>query len=191
MIKLLDVAVFTTLIYLALSYYPVNAHVFDLTNIAALIYVLVRRSDVNTRTLVTLAIMYKVVDSVVLYQYQGINPFLFYTALIALNLLFAYLVTHRPVHFSKYGPWKGSKLTITNQDDIILLFLVVQIIWMVLLLLETATRRINEWFYENSRILYDLYPEIQIGFAVISLMTVWFMTTDKAIVQSKFRQNEE
>lgn len=187
MIKLLDISVFSGLIYLALSYYAINAHVFDLVNITALIYVLVKRSDVNTRTLVTLGIMYKVIDSAVLYQYEDMNPFLFYTALISLNLLFAYLVIHRPVHFSKYGPFKGKQFTITNQDDVILLFLVVQIIWMVLLLLETATRRINQWFYENSRILYDLYPEIQIGFAVISLMVVWFMTTDRARAQSKLR----
>jgi hypothetical protein len=191
MIKLLDITVFALLIYLALSYYTVNAHVFDLVNIIALVYVLVRRADINTKTLVTLGIMYKVVDSVVLYKFEGMNPFLFYTALIILNLFFAYLVIHRPVHFSKYGPWKGSKFTITNQDDVILLFLVVQVIWMVLLLIETATRRINEWFYENSRILYDVYPEIQIGFAVISLMVVWFMTIDKATEQSKFRQNAD
>jgi hypothetical protein len=189
MIKFVDITVFILLTYLGLSYYTTNAHIFDLVCITALVYVLVRRTDINTKTLVMLGIMYKIIDSVVLYQYQDINPFVFYTVLILLNAFFAYLVIHRPVHFSQFGPWKGkSGFTITNQDDIILLFLVVQVIWMVLLLIETATRRINEWFYENSRILYDVYEEIQIVFAVISLLVVWFMTTDTGKEDSKLRQ---
>lgn len=189
--KLIDLFVFSLLLYLAYTQYfqyssvpapdPNDAFKFDLVNIAALIFVMFRRADINTVSLTFIILVSRVIDATLLHFTDGFSGFLNYTILIFFNLALVVLIWLRPVILSKAGPWKNKTgFAVTHQDNTLATLLSVQAAFSFLMLVEHATRRIGPWWYENSRILYNNFEWIQFIFTIAEILVLYYMTLDKS-----------
>jgi hypothetical protein len=84
-----------------------------------MIYVMVRNPDVNTVTLISIILAVRIIDAVVLADYDQLNPYLFYLGMVAANAIMINIVIVRPILLSRYGPKarRGhERLTMTQQD---------------------------------------------------------------------------
>lgn len=192
-LKVLDLSVFGLLLYLAYIYYfqysgspfpgpdPSNALKFDVVNIAALGYILFRRPDINTITLTFIIFLSRVIDATILHFTDGLSGFLNYSIQLLFNVALVLLIWTRPVLCYKVGPWKHKPgFAVTHQDNTLATLLSFQAAFLVLMLVEHATRRIDPWWYENSRILYNNYESIQFLFTIAEILILYYMTFDKS-----------
>lgn len=187
--KTVDNLVFLLIGYLTFTQYfqyvetgnSFNDLLFSLINIAAAIYTVLRRRDLNTVTLAIIFIGITCISRILLMDPTNSTGFYAYTIYALLDLLAVGLIWFRPILFSSIKPWKGKQgFHVTKQDNVMWMIYAANGIFMLLMLLEHATRRINPWWYENSRILYNHYEVIQMIFIVGGLMTLYFMTFEKS-----------
>lgn len=190
-LKAVDLVLFAALTYWAYLYYVADPHIFDVVNLVALVYVMVRRPDVNTLSLAFIILAGRVLDSALLYNVDQWGGFVAYPVLILFNIAGILLIWFRPVIASKYGPGAmhdHDDFAVTEQDNVLGLLLTVQAIFQGLMLIEHATRLINPWMFEHSRILYDQYEVVQFVFAVIGVGILYFMTFDASKIKRSDRK---
>lgn len=191
LLKLADILVFSCLGISAIRYYSTNPNILDIINIAALLYVVVRRPDVNTITLVTIILALRIADSLIFADLSGLNNYILHPVLFLFNVVAIGLVWFRPLLASKYGPasTKGHKaLAVTHQDIIIGFVFTLQGVWQLLAFLEHVSRHFDDvglggvfdvsWWYEHSRLVYNSYPTVQFTFALVGVLILYFMTFD-------------
>ena len=183
--KVVDTAVFLLLGYLAFDQYRQYIEtgasssdlLFTAINVVAALYIILRKRDVNTITLGLVIIGILCVGRILLSDPTNSSGFYAYVVYAILNWLTVYLIWFRPLLFSNIKPFKGKGgFHVTKQDNVMWMVYAANGLFMVLMLIEHATRRINTWWYENSRILYNNYETIQIVFVILGLVTLYFMT---------------
>ncbi|MCJ8270089.1 MAG: hypothetical protein MJK04_11895 [Psychrosphaera sp.] len=64
------------LAHIAAQYYFANPNIFDAANIAAQVYAIGRRLDINTVTLVLLILVGRVIDSMLLYDMEIVDGYI-------------------------------------------------------------------------------------------------------------------
>ncbi len=201
LLKALDLAVFSVLGYFAIQYYVTAPNVFDVINIGALVYVMVRRPDINTVTLTLLILVGRLIDSVLLYDMEQVGGYIAYPVLFLFNVVAIVLIWFRPLLVSKYGFGRvrnHKELAVTHQDIVIGFLFTLQAIFQLLAFIEHLSRHTNDlglgsfldanWWYENSRIIYNHYEEIQFLFAVLGLLILYFMTFDSSKIKREDRK---
>lgn len=188
-LKLVDIFVFSLLLYFAYSFYsqyaasldPSFAFNFDLVVLGAMLYVMARRPDVNTVTLVMSLLAIRVVDSLFLPYMESIGGFIYYSATLLLLVALVVIVWLRPLIFSRIWLWKDNpNFAVTHQDNVFASLVTVQAVFMLLMLIEHGTRKFGPWWYENSRILYNNFESIQLLFTIAGILILYYMTHDKA-----------
>lgn len=199
--KLFDLAVFCIFGYFAITYYQqytttldiIAAYKFDLVYVATVVFVMLRRRDINTVTLAVTILIIKILSRLLLFNTHGMSGFIVYPLLLLMDLLAVYLLWFRPVIFSKYGgPFKNKPgYAITNQDEVMWVLYGLNGIFMLLMTLEHASRKINTWLYENSRLLYNSYETIQFLFMVGGLVVLYYMTHDNSKAQRSTRKRNK
>lgn len=196
-LKLVDIVVFVVLFYLGFDSYtqyaatlePMQALYFDLVFVGSMLYVMARRPDVNTITLVMALLAIRIVDTIFLPFIQSISGFAYYLAMLILLVVLIIAVWTRPLIFSKVWPFKGNpNFAVTHQDNVFASLLTVQALFMLLMLIEHGTRRFGPWWHENSRILYNNFETIQLLFTIGGFIILYYMTFDKAKVKQEDRK---
>ena len=187
-LKLFDLTAFCIFGYFAIHYYQlyastqvnIAAYKFDLVYVAAVLFVMARRRDINTLTLGVTILVVRAVARLLLLDMHGLSGFVVYPLFLLIDVIAIQLIWFRPVIFSKYiDPFKGRfGYAITNQDEVVWVLYALNAVFMLLMTLEHASRKINSWFYENSRILYNSYETIQFIFMIGSLIVLYYMTYD-------------
>lgn len=195
--KFLDFAIFAVLIYLAYHYYYLyvsapnpnitDAIKFDAVNIAALLYVIFRKPDINTVSLALIILVGRVLDTFIFYGVVQLNNFVLFTVLFSFNLFGVLLIWFRPLVVTRvYND--HDDLAVTDQDNVLGLLLLAQAVFQLLCLIEHGTRRINQWWYENARLLYNNYELIQFVFAIGGIAILYFMTFDASKIKRANRK---
>ena len=190
-LKVVDAIVFAGLGWLGVKFYVENPNIFDVVNIAALLYVLVRQRDVNTVSLVLLVLLLRLIDSVVFFDLSGLNNYVLHFVLLSFNVVSIVLIWFRPLLVSRYGPVairRHKDLAVTHQDIFIGFVFTLQAIWQLLAFVEHVTRHFDDiglasildatWWYQNSRLIYNSYPIVQFILAVLGIGVLYFMTFD-------------
>jgi hypothetical protein len=184
-LKIVDFIVFSVLFYFGIQNYIVNPNIFDVVNIIALVYVMIRRPDVNTVTLVLIILIGRVFDSLAFFDFQNSSGYILYSTLFFMNLIAVIVIAFRPVLISKIMP-SNKNLAVTHQDMVIGFLFTLQGVFQLIMLLEHMTRTFDviglgeffdvEWWAKNSLFFYNKYEIGQFIFAVAGLVILYFMT---------------
>jgi hypothetical protein len=161
---------------------------------------MIRRPDVNTVTLGALLLTARFIDSLVFYDFENANAYVFYSVLILITVFVILGIWFRSFITSNYGPGRlkhHKDLAVTHQDLVIGFVYILQMIVQLLALLEHVTRHFDDvglgglfdvnWWRQNSMLIYNVYPEIQQVFSVVGLGVLYYMTFDA----SKYKRHEE
>lgn len=185
LLKLFDLLAFCILGYFAVYFYHLHAttqssvtvYQFDLINAVTILFVIIRRPDINTVTLGVILLAVRLIERLLLFDMHDLNGFIVYPLILILDILTVIMIWFRPVLFSNYGPFKGkSGYAVTRQDNAMWVLFALNAIFMLLMTLEHATRQVNTWLFENSRLLYNLYETIQLVFIVTGFVVLYYMT---------------
>lgn len=191
LLPLIDFLVFSVLLYFGALFYITEPSLFDTVHIIALVYVMVRRFDVNTVTLVIIILVAKVAESLIFADISQFNGYTFHASLILFGIVCLFTVGLRPLLVSRLLP-RSSKLqlnlTVTHQDLVIGFAIIAQTLFHTLMLFEASLRNIGtfdftntfdqQWWFENARLLYDNYKSIQFGLAMLGIVVLYAMTVD-------------
>ena len=189
--RLVDIAVFSILAYLAATSYVAAPNLFDLINLLALVYVACRKPDINTVSLVCLIVTGRVIDSVLFYDLINLSNYWLHSCLFLLNTVAITVIWFRPLLVARWAPqWVGDhrQLALTHQDMLLGGIFTLQAVFQLLALLEHISRHLADfgllaetdgiWWYENSRFIFDCYQTVQFGFALLTVSVLYFMTFD-------------
>jgi hypothetical protein len=198
LLKLLDLIAFTTMGVFAYTFYNAyatsgemaHALKFDGVIFTALLYVMVRRPDVNTITLAMICMIGRVIDVLLLnYNIEQLGGFVHYPLLMVINLAALAATWTRPVLFSKIWPWKNNPhFAVTHQDNALGIVFSFQALFMFLLLVEHTLRRINDWMMENFLFLYNILPFVQFLSTIVVFGILFYMTFDASKIKRSDRQ---
>lgn len=197
LLKLIDGIVFFLLILLGAEYFVNSSYLFDVVFTTAVLYVMMRKIDVNTITLVLLILFGYIVTSLLFLNYGHSSGYGWYSTLLIINMLMVYLIWSRPVLVAKHGPTfvrHNKALIFTQQDAIMALLFALNSVLQVLMLLEHVLRHLDDIGLEglfgqwNPMFVYDNYEIGQFGFIILELVTLYFMTFDKSKNQSKVKR---
>lgn len=190
-LKLIDVAVFIGLFYLGLEFHVDDPNIFDVVYVTAMFYVLIRKHDINTVTLVLIVMLIRLSDSVLFFDYEDFNGYVFYSTLVLINLFGVGLIWFRPWLVSNFGPnfvRNHNGLAVTHQDLMMGFLFSVQALFQLLALLEHVSRHFDDiglggifdvhWWREHSLFIYTRYEMGQFVFSVAGLAILYFMTFD-------------
>jgi hypothetical protein len=204
LLRITDITVFAILFYLGLMSYIDNPNIFDVLNTIAVLYVLVRRQDINTLTLVAILIPMHLFNGIVFFHYEQVNGYVFYAAQMASHAVAVILICFRPLVVSRVGPpaLRGNKnLAVTQQDLLMGFVLTIQAIFQGLALLEHVSRHFADiglgnvldaqWWFENSRLIYNHYETGQFMFTVTALIILYFMTFDASKIERNKRKSDQ
>jgi hypothetical protein len=160
--------------------------------IAAMIYVMVRNTDVNTVTLISIILTVRIIDSVVFADYERLNPYLFYAGMIVANAIMINIVIVRPVLLSRYGPkpLRGhERLTMTHQDAMIAWLYFAHAVVPALTLIEHIIRHLDDIDF-RPMFIYNIYKPTQLVLAVLGILVLYFMTFEKSREARDAKQRE-
>ena len=180
--KAADAVVFLSLLLLALKYYALSPNVFDVITIVAMIYVMLRNRDINTVSLITIMALAKIIDAVIFYDYQLINPYLFYALVAIINFSLVRLVHVRFLLLYRYGPSfirNHRGLTFTHQDAMLGWVYSAAAALPTLALIEHSIRHFNLLGFEPM-FFYTLYKPVQLLLAIIMIVVLYLMTYPKS-----------
>jgi hypothetical protein len=199
-LKIFDAVLFIVLLYFIYISYTNNLNLFDFIGLLAIVYVMVRRPDVNTVTLGALLLSVRLFDSIVFYDYENTNAYVFYAALVLFNVLAVLGTWFRSFIISNYGFGRlrhHKDLAVTHQDLVIAYVFICQAAFQLLALLEHIVRHLDDiglsdlfdtvWWRHNAMFIYNSYPIIQLIFSVTGLAILYYMTFDA----SKYKRHEE
>jgi hypothetical protein len=199
-LKVFDAVLFIGLLYFIYVSYTSNLNLFDFIGLLAIVYVMIRRPDVNTVTLGVLLLSVRLFDSLVFYDYENTNAYVFYSALIIINLIVVVAIWFRSFITANYGPARlrhHKDLAVTHQDLVIVYVFLCQAAFQLFALLEHITRHFDNvglgglfdvnWWRQNSMFIYNLYPEVQMTFSIVGLGILYYMTFDA----SKYNRYKE
>lgn len=183
--KLFDYSAFLLIVIASLKWYMVP-HYFDILILLSLLYCAARRyEDVNIVSLCFLLSAFKLINAGIMSGAACMRPIVYFSLMAFMNILVLGLIWTRPVIFSQITPFKrrdGWK--ITNADDLIGLVFILMILFDVILVLEQVLRYLGL----DARMFYNLYENIQLGFAIISIAVLMgIIANDKASNHSKIR----
>ena len=192
-LNLIDAIVFTTLLYFGSMYYVDHHKIYAVIAVVSMLYVAVRKSDVNTLTLVPILIFSETFPLTIIPSPESITSYQLHTTFLLIYIVTTVLIILRSFWLPRYGPKfiaNNSNLTITHQDMIMTALFLMQSIWQVTQLLEHFIRHIDDiglgslfggW---KPMFFYDIYKTGQFGFSILTLIILYFMTFD----QSKLKQ---
>ena len=191
LLPLIDFFVFAVLTYFAALFYVTEPSIFDTVHIIALLYVMVRRFDVNTVTLVLVILTVKIAESLIFADISGFSGYTFHASIMLLSFVCVFVVSLRAYIVSQLLPSSSKlqqNLTVTHQDLVIGFTFLAQAMVQLLMLFEASLRNIGDfdftgtldqqWWFENARLLYDNYKSIQFGLAMLGILVLWLMTVD-------------
>lgn len=183
--KLIDFIVFVCLIYLGIQYYKTQPYVFDLIGFTALTYVAVRKSDINTLTLIIILVIADLIPILTFYLNPDISGYSFYSLLFTIDVLIILTVWLRPFILFRYGPTfiKNNKnIALTHQDSVMAIVFTLHAIFQLCLFFEHLLRHLDDIGFEGlfgqwkPMFFYNMYPVAQFGFSILVLMVLYFMT---------------
>jgi hypothetical protein len=192
LMKLVDFVIFATLWVVAYHYYRQymampdsnisDALIFDAVNIAALIFVMLRRPDVNTVSLAAILLIGRSIDALLLQNFTTMSGWFVYPVLILFNVVGVILIWFRPLWASKIKD--SDNYAVTNQDQTMVLLFACQALFMLVMLIEHAARRMGF----EMMFFYTYFPFIQFFFTVIGVMILYFMTFDASKIKRSDRK---
>jgi hypothetical protein len=174
----IDATVFITLLLFANQYHAKNPNSFDIVALLAALYVMLRRRDINTLSLISLMLIAKVVESVVFYDLRAINPYLYYAVVAGGNAIWVRLVHLRFMLLFRYGPrfFRHNKaLTFTHQDAMIGWLYSATAGLAAVTLVEHSLRHLAGLNIEPM-FFYTLYQPGQLLLAVATIVVLYLMT---------------
>jgi hypothetical protein len=187
LIKSIDALAFAGLIYLNIQYY--GDHYFYLISILAMLYIMVRRRDINTISLVII-ILIPELTNLPIFPFnpsQFSNSYLQYSSFAIMNAMIVMFTWLRPKLLLKYG---GSlikdqqTLHTTYQDVFIGVTYGLHTLFQVAYLLEHLIRHLDDIGLEGlfghwePMLIYNMYPIQQFGYTIFALAGLYYMTFD-------------
>lgn len=185
--KSVDLAVFATLIYLGVQYYTTAPYIFDLIGFSALIYVCIRKHDINTLTLAVILALADFIPIAVFYNFPAISGYGFYALIFAIDIFVIVMVWLRPFLLVSYGPnsiRQNKYIALTHQDSIVAIIYTFHAVLQLSLFLEHLLRHLDDIGLEGlfgewkPMLFYNMYPVAQFGFSILVFMALYFMTFD-------------
>jgi len=188
-LRVLDALMFALVGYFALNEYwsyhttmnSQHEHLFEVATIGLVVYIMLRKSDVNTVTLgVTALVIFAIRKTLVISATQSSGAWVYVVYLLA-SLAAVYLIWFRPLIFASFGPWKGRKgFYVTRQDRYLWVVYVLNALFLLAVLVEHGLRRIDNTWYENARFLYNNYETIQFLFILAGIAVLYLMTFERS-----------
>lgn len=183
-LKIIDIVVFTTLLIFAVKYYESNPSIFDVISIITMIYVMVRNPDVNTVSLILIILAVRLLYAFVLTSIgdTSLNSYLFYSSIIASNVIMIGVVIARPALISKYGPKfirNHERITMTHQDAMIAWLYFAHAVVPIVVLIEHIIRHLDDVDFKPM-FFYDIFKPTQLVLAVLAILVLYFMTFEKS-----------
>lgn len=185
--KIVDYFLFTLIVLASVKYYMIP-HYFDILILLSLAYCAIRRyKDVNIVSLCTLLVAFKLVNAGIMSGTESMRPIVYFSLMALINIFVLALIWTRPVVFSQITPFKRRKgWKITNADDMLGFIFLLMILFDVVLIGEQTLRYLGF----DARMFYDLYENIQLGFAIISIAVLMgIISNDKTTNDSRLRGN--
>lgn len=188
-LKTIDAIVFAVIFYFATQYYNINYVAFELLTSVSVVYIGIRRPDINTLTLLCILVMASVLSVLLLPNPELISGYRTHFTLFAIDVVMLALIGFRPVLISNYGPARigdNKNLTVTHQDMVMGFLFLLQTAFQLLQLLEHLTRhrediglgrQFGDW---QPMFFYDIYKTGQLGFTIGGFVILYFMTFDKS-----------
>ncbi|MFT4926236.1 MAG: hypothetical protein ACI8WB_002334 [Phenylobacterium sp.] len=194
--KIIDLCVFSLLIYLASQYYTHDPLAFELINTLSMLYVAIRKPDINTVTLISVLVVWHFTALVLTFSdvVSVISSYQTHGTLIVFNAFLAMFIALRPVFIEKLGPKfiaNNKNLKLTHQDMIMTGLLTLQMVWQICQFLEHLARHtedigldglFGDW---SPMLFYDTYKTGQFGFSILMLIVLYFMTFDQSKTKPK------
>lgn len=194
LLNLVDVIIFAILLYLGSLYYIDNHKIYAVIAIVSMLYVAIRKSDINTLTIVPILILSETSPIVLISSPESITSYQLHFTFLLIYIATMVLIILRPFFLPKYAPKfisNNQNLTVTHQDMIMGALFLMQILWQLAQLLEHFFRHIDDiglgrifgdW---TPMFFYDIYKTGQFGFSILTLVVLYFMTFDKSKLQPK------
>lgn len=186
--KLADATVFAGLFFINFEYFWSQPYFFDVVALAAMAYVVVRKRDANTISLILLIVL---ADSIsfLLTSVADQNGYVVYGGLLVIASSMTMVIKHRASLLSNYGPSSiknKATLKLTYQDGLITLMYGFQAVLQFAALMEHSFRHLDDFGLEGlfgdwkPMLFYTMYRIQLFGFSVFSLVIFYFMTFDKS-----------
>jgi hypothetical protein len=155
---------------------------FDAVNIAAYLYVMLRCPDSNTVSLAAILLVGRSIDMVLFQNIMTMSGWIAYPVLMLFNAIGIILIWFRPIWASKIKD--SDHYAVTNQDQAMVLLFACQALFILVMLLEHAARRMGF----EVLFFYELFENIQFTFTVIGIAILYFMTFDASKIKRADRK---
>lgn len=186
-LKILDALVFAIFIYLGIQSYQVDHKMFDLISLLAMVYVAIRKPDINTLSLIFILFIASLIPAIFIYGNEQLGGFALYSMLFLVNIAGIIAIWSRPFMLLRYGPrnWMqqhAAAIRPNKQDQILGLLFSLQALWQLMQFLEHLIRHRNniglETLFGNwlPMFLYNIYQTGQFGFAILTLLILFIFT---------------
>lgn len=196
-LNLIDIGIFSTLLYLALLHYADDHKMYAIIAVISILYISLRKPDVNTLTLAPILIVSEASPIVIIPSPETITSYQLHGTFLLIYILTAIGILLRSFLLPKYAPKfiaNNKNLTITHQDMVMGALFLMQVIWQFAQLLEHFIRHIDDiglgGLFGNwvPMFFYDIYKTGQFFFSVITLVILYFMTFDLSKRERKTNQ---
>lgn len=190
LLKFVDVLVFVAIVYFGVHYYQINHLVFDLIGLSGLIYIAIRKPDLNTLTVIFILFMTSAIPAIAIYGHGQLGGYSLYSTLFVVNLVGVLAIWSRPFVLLRFGPdWlrnRAAELNPTKQDQVLGILFSIQAFWQLMQFLEHLTRHradiglghmFDDW---KPMLFYNMYKTGQLSFSILTLLILYFMTFDKS-----------
>jgi hypothetical protein len=143
---------------------------------------MLRRPDVNTVSLAGILVIGRCIDVVLLQNIMVMSGWIAYPVLILFNVIGVILIWFRPVWASKIKA--SDNYAITNQDQAMVLLFACQALFMLVMLIEHAARRMGF----DVMFFYGLFENIQFVFTMFGIAILYFMTFNASKIKRSDRK---
>jgi hypothetical protein len=193
--KAVDITIFIALLYCGFHFYEVNPNTFDIISITAMAYIVIRKPDINTITLILILMIERIADAIILFNFEQINAYIFYLSVATANMLIVVLILFRPWAASNYGPKSmrdNKNLAVTHQDMVLGFVLSIAVVFQLLALAEHTLRHLGDIGLDglfgdwSPMFIRDIYQSMLFGFSIINFIILFYMTFDA----SKYKRHD-
>jgi hypothetical protein len=185
--KLADAIVFISALYFGIHFYISNALFFDLVGLAVVVYISIRRPDINTLSLILILLATTITPALLIHSASSLNNYILHPFLFIVNAIGVILIWSRPLLLIRYGPKSiKEKMTVNRQDWALGYLFTFQAIWQLCQFIKHVIRRrsdigLGRLFVDWSpQYFYDVYEIGQFGFSILTILILYFMTFDKS-----------
>lgn len=188
-LKIVDTMVFFTSIWAIIYFHQIDYFLFELISLIVMAYTVMRRSDINTITLMFILLIANIIPGLLIDRIPELSSYMWHSTLFISNTIAVIVIYFRSFILLRYGPEfvrKNDELAMTRQDRVVGFFFILQACWQLLQFIEHMIRHLEDiglsglfgdW---SPMFFYDTYKTGQFGFSILTLLILYFMTSDRS-----------